>query len=236
MKNCIHTLFLKVFILFLLPFNGYGQETLTREQEREIKTSGRYYFGECSTFGAETATECALMNLTQEILVDMVRQSIQSEIGFEEYEVKKVMEMQAKTALLSTTGRIRALAWVEKEKIATGISSASTPAPTSTPALTSSIADSVVRELATCETYGQFRRMADGFKRQGKLIYGTNKSSFGNPDKCLVAVFTSEQKLIALLDAGQNVRTDFLSGKTIQNVEQHFSGNTLFWIQINNNN
>ena len=100
----------------------------------------------------------------------------------------------------------------------------------SSPSSPSTISNPIARELATTQTFADFRRMADGFRRQGKLVYGTNKASFVNPDDCHVAVFSSDQRLIALVEAGR----DLLSGNTIQNVEQHFAENRLFWIHINN--
>ena len=112
-----------------------------------------------------------------------------------------------------------------------------TPAPRQTPmTLSSSLApieNPLVRDLATCQTYEQFRRTADGYRRQGKLIYGSNKTSFVYPHRCFIAVFSPDQRLIALLDTGDGARTDLLTGNTIQNSEQHFRGNYLFWIQIN---
>ena len=238
-----------LFLSFFALLNAYGQEILPKEQEREIKTSGRYYFSECSAFEEAIAKECALKDLTQEVLIDIVRQSIKSD----ETLIKKTIEMRAKTASLSMIGKIKILAWIEKDSVLMSTTSeptpmseptptpTSTPTPESTPTpastpppSASTIANPVVRDLASCETFDQFRRMADGFKRQGKLIYGASKASFANPDQCLVAVFSPERKLIALLDAGQGARKDLMTGNTIQNAEQHFAGNNLFWINVNN--
>lgn len=266
------TPFLLLVCLFLSLLNGYGQDVLPKEQEREIKTSGKYYFSECSAFDEVDAKECALMDLTQLVLIEMIKQAIQSD----EVEMKNAMEMRAQTARLNLAGKIRILAWIEKGKVQMGteptqaLATTIVPAQTSTPEITLAtnpiqeleptpvstssstaismlsepepslkpnitiITNPVIRDLVTCATFDQFRRMADGFRRQGKIVYGTNKASFVNLANCLVAVFTTEQKLIALLDAGQDSRMDFLTGKTIQNIEQQFTGNILYWIQIIN--
>ena len=279
-----------IFLFSFTSFLGYGQDLLPKEQEREIKTSGKYFYSECSAFDVAEAKECALRDLTQIIIIDMIKEAIKTD----EVAMKNSIEMQAQMAQLNLTGRIRILAWIEKatidpdqtstpETISTTnpaqtiqeTTSATNPAQTTTPETTnpvqttpetttttnpvqtipettnpvqtttltatepvpaskpdlSTITNPVVRDLANCETFEQFRRLADGLRRQGKVVYGTNKTSFGYPEKCLVAVFTPEQKLIAFLDAGQNSRIDFLTGKSIQNVEQQFNGNILYWIQ-----
>ena len=153
--------------------------------------------------------------------------------------------MRTKTAPISLTGRIRMLAWIEKDSVEMFHTSAPTPtpAPISEPVLesaptpisptSSGISDHpVVRDLVTCQTFANFRRMADGFRRQGRLVYGENKASFVHPDNCFVAVFSPEQRLIALVDTE---RKDLITGNKIENVEQYFAGNNFLWIQILNN-
>ena len=279
-KSNKKTLLLFVICLFLTPFIGYGQDILPKEQEREIKTSGKYYYSECSAFDVAEAKECALRDLTQIVLIEMVKEVIKSD----EVTMKNSIEMRARTARLNLTGRIRILAWIEKNNVqmdttaqTQAMTSTIDPAQTTTPVTASTtnqeqemestpvstsistqisttqskeeivsepepaiksdlsvIDNPVVRDLANCDTFEQFRRMADGFRRQGKIVYGTNKTAFINPENCLVAVFTPEQKLIALLDTGQNSRIDLLTGQTIQNLEQQFTGNILYWIHVNN--
>jgi len=109
---------------------------------------------------------------------------------------------------------------------------ASTPSTSSTSA---AISNPIIRELSLHQTFEQFRRAADDFRRDGRLTYGANKASFFNPDNCFIAVFSREERLIALLETGQGARRDLFTGNIIQNVEQHFAGNTLIWIQIRNN-
>ena len=213
--------FLNTIFLFSLLMNAYAQETLPIECEREIRTSGRYYYGECSAFSEAEAMECAIKELTQKVTVDIVRQAL----GSDEAKMKNGLEVRAETAILSRNGRTIILAWIAKDSVQMNIDSAPT---------LSDISNPVARELATCTTLVEFRRMANGFRRQGRLVYGANKASFINPDNCFVAVFTREQRLIALLDAGQGARKNLLTGDTIQNVEQNFAGNNLFWIQIKN--
>ena len=262
---------LVTFLLFAL-INSYGQEILPKEKEREIKMSGKYFYSECSAFDVADAKECALRDLAQITIIEMIKQSIK----LDEVEFKNAMEMRAQTAQLNLTGKIRILSWIEKDKILmddtqtqtteptiiqeqTSTSetnsttnttqetesipiSSSVSAQTSTPIEPeparkpeiSAISNPIIRDLATCEVFVQFQRKADGLRRQGKIVYGTKKTSFLNPDNCFVAVFTTEQILIAMLDTGQNSRIDLITGKTIQNPERQFADNILYWIQTIN--
>ena len=238
--------FYTVIQLFILP-PVYGQDLLPKEQEREIKLSGKYFFSECSSFDETEAKECAIRDLTQIVLIEMIKDAIKSD----ETAIKKTMEMGVQTARLNLTGRIRILAWIEKNNVKKGptptpetlSSSTQTATPTTSsetdsPIQTgiSEITNPIIRDLVKCETFDQFRRTADGFRRRGKVVYGTNKASFVHPENCLVAVFNSGQKLIAFLDAGQDSRIDFLTGKTVQNIEQQFAGSILYWIILPDTN
>ena len=228
------------FLALIMLLNYYGQELLPREREREIRTSGRYYYGECSDANEAEAVKCAIRELIQKVSMELRRQSISSDAE----SIRNAVEPKAKTATLSSqTGIVRIFAWIEKDNAtpepAPAVALAPTPpAPTpaspstTAPMQPSAISNPIVRELSSHLTFEQFRRAADNFRREGRLTYGANRASFFNPNNCFIAVFSSEKRLIALLDTGQGARRDLLSGNTIQNVEQHFAGNNLIWIQI----
>ena len=232
-----------VLFLLLLPLRGTGQEILSKEQESEIKESGKFYFSDCTAFDSTIAKECALWELTKLVQTEMIKQSVR----ISETDLAQAVEARAQTAQVNQSGTT-ILAWIQKDGLTTALNSftaskpvtVSTPTPVEhepTPAAKtdlSGIVDPVVRDLASCETYEQFRSKASGYDRQGKLVYGMNKNSFVYPDKCHIAVFSSAQKLIALLDTGQGNRKDLLTGKDIQNAEHFFSGNILVWMQIKN--
>ena len=240
MKQQIVNITLTAMFAFITVIDCFAQETMSREQEREIKISGKYYFGECSAFDEVDAKECALRELTQAVLVTVLQESIKSE---KPAELQKNMEMRANTARLPQTGKIKILAWIAKDSIyVTKTEPQQTVTPVPEPAKPeqangnssrSDIADPVVKDLADAGDYTQFVRKADSWKRQGKLIYGSRKTSFIRPDNCHIAVFSSSRTLIALLGEGNTSRKDLLTGKTIQNPEQHYSNDNLVWIQIN---
>ena len=260
------SLILALLILNLLY--GYGQEILSREQEREIKTSGKFYFGECTSFDEVEAKSCALNELTQAVIVSMMQQALAEKKD----DLLSNLDVQANTARLQMTGRIKILAWIEKDKIY-GQNAEPQPTPQPEPQPTPqppqpvpqptpqpenqptpqpvpqpvpqptpqsvsdnssrpTISNPIVQDLAGSGTSAQFQRNAENWKRQGKLIYGSRKTAFLSPDKCFIAVFSSGT-LIALLGEGNNSRVDLLTGQTVQNPEQHYSGNQLIWIQIN---
>ena len=104
---------LTVMMLLLSMLNAYGQDIMSIEQEREIKVSGKYYFGECMSFDEAEAKDCALKELTQEVIVSVLQQAL-----IEKNEaLLKNLEMKANTARLPMTGRIRILAYIAKDSI-----------------------------------------------------------------------------------------------------------------------
>jgi len=233
-------------LLLISPTKCYGQEMMSSEQEMEIKASGKYYFGECIAVDETEAKECALKELTQEVIVGILQQALAEK---KETSLKN-LEMRANTAHLPVTGRIRILAYIAKDSIIVQSASAEIPPETiqnieeqqmatkeelqPAPENLSRpfIAHPVVRDLADSRTFAQFRSKADSLRRQGKLVYGNRKTAFIHPENCHIAVF-SDRTLIALLGEGNNSRVDLLTGTTIQNPEQHYSGNEIIWIQIN---
>ena len=242
---------LTVAFILLFLLNGFGQEMISREQEREIKTSGKYYFGEGTAFDEVEAKTNALNQLMRVAIVALVQQSIQTE---KTEEIQKTLEMQAKIAKLPLTGRIRILAWISKDNINKQGESMNTspvvkdlePKPQSSivPSTTEQQATSipvpekpvivnpVIQDLATSKTLTVFSRKVTTWRRKGKeVIYG-RKSSFSYPDKCYIAVFSSSGTLIAMLDTGSQSRTDLMTGNVIQNPEQNYRGNDLRWIEI----
>jgi len=106
---------LTVVLLFLALMNVYGQEILPRELEREIKTSGKYYFGECADFDEIEAKSCALNELTQAVIVSLMQQALSEKKD----NLMSDLEMRANTARVQMTGRIKILAWIEKDKLFT---------------------------------------------------------------------------------------------------------------------
>jgi hypothetical protein len=76
-------------------------------------------------------------------------------------------------------------------------------------------------------------------KRNGVVSGEINKGSkgFANPSNCIIAVFTADRTLSALLDVGSGSRTDLLSGETIQNPEQYYPQGEyyLLYMQQKNN-
>lgn len=273
MIKCWVVRFLIPAFLLLLPITGFGQEILSMEQEQEIKLSNNYYFGECSDFEEVIAKECAVKSLTNNIIVGMVQQS-----GKKTEELLKGVEIRIKTAQLSMTGKVRILAWIEKDSVlvqkpqlsnqdtpqslkpdtqqqvsqdppqpvkpdSQQPASSDTPQPANpenqdaeSPATADApkpVIDSyAARELAVCNTFANFRRKANELKQMGYIIYHNNRNLFQNPNNCLIAVFTPEQKLAALLDRGDGPRTDLLTGKTVANAEQQYNDHVFYWINI----
>lgn len=242
-------------IIALLPCFLSAQNYLSKERENEIKISGKYYWDECSDFNAENARQCALTGLSHRVIEDAVNQSRKQD------EVLKAIEMGAHFDNLQQEGKIKILAWISRDSVfittqktitKTSILSP-TPQPetvvtqpvkteTTAPAITKpdpvpvsmpvATGNPVLQELAACENFEEVKRVTtiNGFVRGSKI---NSSEGFDNPEKCIIAVFTDDGTLAALLDTGGSSRTDLLSGKTVQNPEQHYKSSeyNLWYLQ-----
>ena len=242
----------------------YGQEYLSKESEKEIKTSGNYYWSESSDFDEEIAKMNASVELSNQIIKDAVGQSKQSD------EILKTINTSAHLDRLPQQGKIKILAWIPKENV---LLTVAVQRPITQQAYEPQhiVAEPVVKEeesvyqpeveilvqegpifqqekiavatdnpvlqqLAACKTYGDVRRAAT---MNGLVCgeIGSGSKGFLNPENCIIAVFTVDGMLSALLNIGNNSRTDLLSGKTVQNPEQYYSREKYFlWYMQQKNN
>ncbi|MDR1169827.1 MAG: hypothetical protein LBK97_03230 [Prevotellaceae bacterium] len=260
MEKKINNFNFTVTILLIMTFAPCflsGQNYMPKERAKEIKTSGMYYWDECSDSTVYGAKDCAFDGLRSIIIRDAVNQSINQD------KVLEAIEMYAHFDRLQQMGRIKILAWIAKDRVYTKdtLSPDSTvqqppvkeekeekqhtqsPIPQTDTVFVQGAGrtpvkpDSpVLKKLLACKTYKDVRRVATA----NGLIRGKINSSegFGNPEKCIIAVFLSaDSTLSALLDVGSGSRKDLMSGETIQNIEQHYSCETYFlwYLQQKNN-
>ncbi|MDR0537613.1 MAG: hypothetical protein LBH04_06180 [Tannerellaceae bacterium] len=228
-----------IIILLLLAFAPciFAPNVLLPERVKEIKESGWYYWGDCAAFSADEAKSGALYywsKLSEKIIADAVKQSITQD------EALKALEMNANFDNLRQDGKV-VLAWIAKGSVfvtvkkpigqmppPASVQSTNTdrdsvhPVSSQNTAMVPVATDNpVLQELSACKNYKDVQRVA----RNNGLVAGESARGFAHPEKCIIAVFTAEDTLVALLDTGGNSRTDLLSGKTVQNPEQHYKGN-----------
>ena len=240
--------FITVYAIAVQPFL-YGQDYLSRDRENEIKMSGQYYWGEGSDFIEELAKLSAFVELSNQIIQDAVVQSEQLD------EILKAIEMGAHLEQLPQQGKIKILAWIAKDNVLVTVTTqrpitrnepqAAPPVPAvQQPQISDpppaehvpmrempqvSTDNTVLMELAACRTYNEVRRVAtmNGLVRG---VIGGGSSGFLNPADCIIAVFTADGTLSALLDNGNSSRLDLLSGQTVQNPEQYYNqGEYYLW-------
>ena len=222
-------------LLFLFPTNGYGQEIMSIEQEREIKELGNYYFGECMAIDEAEAEECALKELMQEVIVSVLKQTLIEKNGA----LLKNLEMNANTARLPMTGSFKILAYIAKDSIyiqsasvreniidkpeesvqktepQSGISKKDLqPESTDQNSSRPVVSNPIIQDLADVRNFDLLRRKAKSWRRQVKLVYGSRKTAFIFPKNCNTAVFSSYRTLIALLCEGNNSQVDFVCSKS----------------------
>ena len=252
MRNLNFTLMISLIITSSPSL--HGQNYLSQERENEIKGSGKYYWEECADTNAEKAKQCAFNKLSNLIITDAVNKSVKQD------EVLKAIEMGAHFDNLQQMGRFEILAWIAKDSVFVTTKKPITQSftPTSQCTLISTpkqqvkedvtpasqpesvpepeTAKSVLQKLAACKTYKEVKRVTtmNGFVCGGKM---NSSEGFTNPEKCIIAVFSTDGVLAALLDAGSNSRIDLLSGKSVRNPEQFYNQEEYFlWYMQQKNN
>jgi len=231
-------LYFALIVMLLIAISPYlsAQKYLSKERENEIKMSEQYFWGECSDFKEEGAKQCAFVELSNQIIKSAVHQSNKMD------EILKAIEMKVRFERLQQQGRIKILTWIVKDSVFVTIQKPILRASESKPALPDTDIqpamkeNPILQELAACKTYNDVRRVATmkGLVRGSKI---NSSEGFANPEKCIIAVFTSEGALAALLDTGSSSRTDLLSGKTVQNPEEYYNREEFFlWYMQQKNN
>jgi len=246
-QRFVYFLSFAVFTIAVHPLL-YGQDYLSRERENEIKMSGNYYWGESSDFVEEKAKLNASVELSNQIIKEAIFQSEQLE------EILKAIETGAHLKRLPQQGRIKILAWIAKDSVMLTVSvttqrpitqftepqaivsepdkkevivpkqGPTIPVPPRDPVETD---NPVLQELAACATFNDVRRVAT-IKGLVKGTIGEGSKGFLKPEDCIIAVFTSDGKLAALLDTGGQSRIDLLSGNTVQNPDQYYKGDDYY--------
>ena len=240
-QRFVRFLMIVVSAVALLP-HLYAQNFLSRERENEIKLLGKYYWGEASDFIDEFAKENASIELSNQIIKDAVGQSEKYE------EILKAIKINAHLGQLPQKGKIKILAWIAKDSVMltiavqrpitqnpnshsnldTSIISTTQPEPIPQSKNSAIITNNLVLlELAACRTLDDVKLIT--VKRglvRGRI--GESAKGFQHPEECIIAVFTEDSTLIALLDKGGNTRIDLLSGSIIQNPEKYFNNDMYY--------
>jgi len=254
-KQHIATLSLMLVLLIAVQTPLYGQDYLSKERENEIKISGNYYWGECSDFDEDMAKLCAYDDLSNRIIKDAVMQTTQQD------EILKAIDTGTHLERLPQQGKVKILAWIAKDSVLVTVTTQRpiTQTPATTPMnlnpviqpeeefvaqsepepipepILAPTGNSVIQQLAACKTYKEVRRVA---KKNG-VVSGsikTGSKGFANPAECIIAVFTEDGALSALLDVGSVSRTDLLSGKTVQNPEQYYPKEAYYLLYMQQKN
>jgi len=256
--NVQHIVCSLLIIIFTVTFQQslFGQDYLPKEKESEIKISGKYYWGEGSDFDEKTARMNAFIELSNQIIKDAVEQSEQRD------EILNTIEMGAHLQRIPQQGKIKILAWIDKDSVMLTVAkkrpitqpnvTQSTPAVSIPPKKEETFSQreeapisktnpvkkdiSVLQQLATCKTFQEVKQVAimNGLVR-GKV--GGGSKGFSNPDNCIIAVFTKNGTLSALLYPGGDSRVDLLSGNTVLYPEKYYDqGDYYLWYMQQNNN
>ena len=85
---------------------------------------------------------------------------------------------------------------------------------------TSPTANSAIDALKRCKNYKEVNRVTRQFGSVRGEINSTE--GFDHPEQCIIAVFSADYALVALLDKGGSSRVDLLTGQVISNPELYY--------------
>lgn len=227
MKKLIFTTSTLLFASFL-----NAQQFLSAEREREIKKTGNYYWAEGEHPKQEDiARSLAFNSLSEEILQYAVYQSIKNK------EDLKELEMSVHFDRIQQEGMICVLAWISKDSVFVTtrrpVQTAQNPTITRPvePTKDEIVTDPVMQKLVKCKTYKEINKI---LQQNGCIIGALNSSKgFDNVEQCIIAVFSNDGRLQALLDKGAECRTDLISGEIIKTPETYYinKGYNLLYVQ-----
>jgi hypothetical protein len=98
-------------IIAFLPYILFGQNYLSKEREKEIKLSGKYYYGASYALNEDEAKQSAFDNLRTEIIKDSVNKSRTQN------EILQAIDMGVHFDRLKQESMIAILAWIAKDSV-----------------------------------------------------------------------------------------------------------------------
>lgn len=213
MKNLIFT---TIALLLITHLNA--QQFITNERIMEIKTTGNYYWAEkFDPQSTDVASGDALNQLTEQIISDVVSTTTQKA------EVLKAIEMGAHLDFVKVRKGVCVLAWISKDSvfITTRRPIQKTDNKPDKPQVEqpSEITDPVVNALVNCKNY---REAYQTINKKGIRSAWNSSDGIEHVEQCMIAVFSSDGSLQALLDKGNNSRLDLISHTIIDNPETYY--------------
>jgi hypothetical protein len=215
-----------LIVLFLFPCFLFAQEYLPFEEEIRIKFSDDYYWAESSDFSLEQATIQAMDCLVDKIISDAVFKTI------ERNEVLEALELKVNKARIRQEGKAHVFVWVAKDRVSI-MSQKPLQSKLREPDQPRSEmpqqsndnnfggdTNSAIEALKRCKNYKEVNRVT----RQFGFMRGEINSSngFDHPERCIIAVFSADYAMVALLDKGVSSRVDLLTGQVISNPELYY--------------
>ena len=220
-----------MIVLSLFPCLLFSQEYLSFEEEKRIKFSDDYYWAESSDFSLDQATIQAMDRLVEKVISDAVFQTI------ERNEMLEELELKVNKARIRQEGKYHMIVWIAKDSVSITVqkplqsdSEEQNQYHTELPKQKEdgnsagyTNTDSAIDALKSCKNYKDVNRVT----RQYGFIRGELNSSkgFDHPENCLIAVFSDDYKMVALLDKGSPSRVDLLTGQIIDNPESVYDKN-----------
>ncbi len=243
---------LLILISLLVGYDSYAQGTTQKTQERDVKISGNYYYGDGISESEKDATQLALDDLKLMISEDLKEKNQEvSDVDFNGF------EQSIGTITIPVQNRIRIIAFILKKEIkveANGTkrlmvirimpdgtvadANSQTEQPKQVKTTTNTTATLRSATNVNSPIISQLTRLTESIdvgvmlndnKSKGNLMYG-RLSTMGDATKCYFVIL-KDKKLVDVLDQGSGTtRKGLISGS---NVDYSQVKDVIYWVYIN---
>ncbi|MFI3262357.1 MAG: hypothetical protein R3Y26_05565 [Rikenellaceae bacterium] len=247
------------FMMLLIGCETFAQSLSQKAQERDVKISGNYYYGDGISDTENNAIKLALDDLKIMISEDMKEQNRDvSVIDF------KGFEQDIGTIVMPVQNRVRVIAFVLKKEIKvessgikrlmvvrimpggvvtdtnsnlssppTQVKPSTQPKPsTNRPVVSQPVANTsspIISELIKLTSSKEVGVLLNDNKSKGNLVYG-KLNTIEDASKCYFVILRAG-KLIDVLNLGSGtVRTGLISGN---NIDYTHVSDIIYWVNIN---
>lgn len=185
-----------------------AQDYISSERKSEITTSSNYYWAQGFDLkNRDLASDAAFRSLTDLIISDVVNTTIKKE------ELLKGIEMGAHFDLIQVRKGICVIAWIAKDSV---FITTKRPMQSTQP---TDITDPILQALINCKNYQEIKKTTTKY---GMRTAMNSTENIEHVEQCIIAVFSSDGSLKALLDKGKNTRRDLMSNTQITNPENYY--------------
>ncbi len=238
------------FFMCCIMINAFTQNLSDKDMEKEIKLSGKYYYGESVSINDSISKQDAVEELIAyiardyklfkegDIIADSVKylsfprgNKIRSiayilmanvSNNFKKKEDLKINEIKYSTNNTSTKDTI--IQSKNKSNLET-IKNVNSEGNINT-----NLNEKYMVSLLNLSNLDELLKTLDEQKYKGKLIYGKEAAFTSNKESCYIIILNSELKIVTILGMGASKRFDFKINKDVINYKKEFINTNEIWV------